>query len=86
MPGLPIAWSHYKRILKWNVKEDDYLGILVELENYEEKLRQAKELESGRAVFVKKGKNQIQKRSKNNKDVSEITYYDCWVKGHYARD
>lgn len=44
-------------------------------------------IESGKAAFVKKSKNQIEKKSKNTKnDVSEITGYNCLVKGHCAKD
>lgn len=82
--GLPTTLGEYKRILRWNVKDNDYLGLLLKLEKYKEELRQAKRFESVRDFFAKNCKNQIQKNSKKM-DVSEIACCNCWIKGCYAK-
>lgn len=83
---LPKAWGDYKRVPKWNIKYDDFLGLYLNLKHYEEELKQEKGLKSRKTFFVKKRKNQIQKNSKRNMNISEITCYYCWVKDHYAKE
>lgn len=57
MRELPTVWGDYKHVLKWNIKNDELLGLLLELKNYQEEFRQEKQFESRKTIFVKKGKN-----------------------------
>lgn len=70
MGRLPTAWSDYKRVLKWYAKDDDYLSLLLKLENYEKEIRQAKWFKSGRSLR--------QKRQNSDSKIA-ITYLRSFV-------
>lgn len=85
MCGLPKIWGQYKHVLMWNIKGKDYLSLLLKIKKYEEELIQESEFESEKTLFVKNGTNWNQKNSKSKTEVSDITCYNCWTKGHYEK-
>lgn len=53
---LPKAWGQYKRVLRWNIKDNDYLTIILELKFFEEELRKDEGIKFGKAFFLRRAR------------------------------